>query len=219
MSDSNNNSTKPTIGKAMSNTMTNDSAQSKTIIVDDKPTSAFVNPGVVQTADKSKIAIYNMTETEAIFSASIEAKPLMMPEGLNIIVKKNEYSYRWVAFKARGGENLSKYKYMGFTKATLDDVDPNSEIAKNNPDGIILGDLLLMKIPKEIYYSHLKDNYKRANIARTKMLQLSSDTQKIKEVFPNGIPADGTGKPVGSFFKPGDAEVAASIKNQINLQI
>jgi hypothetical protein len=214
----------PDAGASDSSMMTNDTVQNSPLVVDAKvfgsKKTVDPNANAVKSVSLTKQQLEDMTELDAVFNASIIAKPLMMPEGLNIIVKNKEYSYRWVAFKTKGGENLSKFQYMGYTKADLNDVDPQSEKAASNPDGIILGDLLLMKIPKELYLGHIKENYRRANIAATRMGQTTNDANKIREMFPGGIPTDSTGQPVGGFYKPGDEEVSKSLKNNaINISI
>jgi hypothetical protein len=191
-------------------TMTNQSAQSSTLVTDVKPLDVL-SAHAAQSVDTSKLklkGIEDMTELDAIMSANIIAKPLAMPEGLSIRKKNKSYHYRWVAFKANGGHNLSRFLYMGFTKATTDDVETVDKKASEHPDGIIHGDLLLMKLPLEQYLSALKNNYIRSNVA-TARNRGHRPGQAQRELGRTAYGKDG--KPLMSFYEPNATEIGSHL--------
>lgn len=178
--------------------MSNSTFSGGELVVDPKPSQ-------VESATGDTSPIESMTELEAVLSARIIAKPLMLPQALTISVRNKGFYYRWVAYKAHGGQNLSKYQNMGFTKATLDDVDPRNERAAENPDGIVIGDLLLMKLPRELYLSKIKMNYEQANAATVRG-GAKSRARQIKTVIPEDIPNDSAGNPLVDFYEPNDQD-------------
>ena len=118
------------------------------------------NKHAVQSAKVKDVK--DLKETEALFDASIEAKPLQAPSEFNITRKHTEYYYRWVNMKARGGVMYSAALYKGFSNATTDDADVNNTNFVS-PDGTITnGELILMKIPKEVAYGAMKYNLRKS---------------------------------------------------------
>lgn len=184
--------------------MTTKNTSSSSIVEDKNAGDVFSNARQVKTISADAIDYSKLDETSSLFDANIIAKPLMLPEGLSLTIRNHEYSYRWVAFKVRDGLNFDRYKNMGFEKATLADVTPSSSKACQQNGDIIFGDLLLMRIPKVLYFAHLKENYRRANAAFTRNAIMA----QVDNEFPNGIPNDSSGRPLVNFYTPDKAVIS-----------
>lgn len=141
-------------------------------VVQDK---TLVNAGNVSTVSGKNAKIVDidtLSEEEAYFRSDITARPVMLPDILDFVAKRNEYSYRWVQFKALDGKRYADMKYLGFEDATASDITMRNTQAQTS-DGIIVGDLKLMKIQKELYFGMLKGNVERA-LAVTKRSGIAS---------------------------------------------
>lgn len=103
-------------------------------------------------------------EAAILFNKSIVARPLMVPEVCSIRVKNTEYQYRWVNKAGRNGAMYMQRRAQGFTNATTDDVDimAGDSVATNGE--ITAGDVILMKIRKDLYDSAMKWNMEKANL-------------------------------------------------------
>lgn len=116
----------------------------------------------VETVGDSKVVDFSsMTEYEAYRSEAIVARPVMLPNELEFTVTHSEYAYRWFHFNNKDNKRFFDAQHMGFVKATAEDVSMLNTAAVT-PDGIIHGDLILMKMRKEQYYGLLKFNALRA---------------------------------------------------------
>ena len=100
---------------------------------------------------------------------NVEARPLQLPDFVNIKPKNPAISLRWVnrSVGVQGStQRLDEMIYAGFVPATAAEVCmPNGAPIMTNliKDGkIIRGDLILMKIAREAYDGALKYNWSRA---------------------------------------------------------
>lgn len=121
----------------------------------------------VSSARGSELKLEEMTEAELMANPIIEALPLGFGSALDIKIKRNEYAYRWVNRLAQEGGNYTKALSIGYSNATEEDievVDKNTLRDKT----IIVGDLILMKMPKLKYIAALKHNMQKANIVSSK---------------------------------------------------
>lgn len=139
-------------------------------------------------------------EAAILFDKSIVARPLNTPEVCSIHVKNTEYYYRWVAAKALGGQVYTQRQAMGFTNATVDDVEILVGDAVATKGEIRAGDLILMKLPYGKWASHVK-----ANMIKAKMLG------DMRGVFMKSHQADRT--PSTDPFSD-DKPVRASVSNE-----
>lgn len=96
----------------------------------------------------------------------VEARPLQMPDFINIKPKNPLLSFRFVNRIAGEGQRLDQMTYAGFVP-----VKPEECVMANGSplspslvkDGkVIFGDLICMKIPKTQYEGALKYNWSRA---------------------------------------------------------
>lgn len=146
----------------------------------------------------------DMTEAEILADASIEARPLMMPQQLDVKSRRPEYAFYWVNRKGDQGTRHEKFLALGFTNATKDDVHGLDQSVMVQGNSIVLGDLLLMKCLKVHYYGYLKYNMMKANNA----VKGKASPAEAQRKFAAEVGADVTqlkGK-VG-FYTPNDGEL------------
>lgn len=153
-----------------------------------------------------------MTDEEVFEDASIEAKPLYMPEMLSVKPKDPNYILRWVNFKNQSGMNLQRMQLMGFTNASPKDVEGlNPEIMLH--DGALrYMDVILMKIQRLRYQQHLKANYIKNQLSvGNKVVGAAKDTVSAALRQDSRIgSAMAQGKV--SVFVPSEAEADAMIR-------
>jgi len=144
-----------------------------------------------------------------------EARPLQMPDFVNLKPKNPLMSFRWVnrSVGVQGStQRLDEMVYAGFQFANVLDVAgpvlPN--LVSNGK--IIRGDLVLMKMPRSQYEGALKYNWKRAVARLHPASQLKTgQTQLGKAVASAGVPA-AVGRTLASklqAFRPGTSEKTA----------
>lgn len=117
----------------------------------------------VQSLPKSQVEgqFYQLDEDEILLDESIIAKPIFINEAYKIKPKDAHYAFRWVEYQAKGGLRYQQMKALGFQNACEDDLLPQSSgghQAQVDGGKLMLGDTILMKIPKHIYLAHLKAN-------------------------------------------------------------
>lgn len=133
----------------------------------------------VQSVPKSQVegSFYQLNDDEILLDESIIAKPIFTNEAYKIKPKDGHYAFRWVEYQAKGGLRYQQMKAMGFQNACEEDLLPAEQgghQAQVDGGKLMLGDVILMKIPKNKYLAHLKYN-----------MQKSSDMlvpQKIHEI-------------------------------------
>jgi hypothetical protein len=144
----------------------------------------------------------------------VEARPLQMPDFVNLKPKNPAISFRWVnrSVGVQGStQRLDEMIYAGFVYATALDVQ-GTVMPNLLKDGkIIRGDLVLMKMPKVQYEGALKYNWKRAVHRLHPGQQLNVGRQQLsKAVGEVGVPRE-VGKTLVSkleAFRPNTAEIA-----------
>jgi hypothetical protein len=167
------------------------------------PTGAVASQVPIAKVAEPKV-IRDMTEAEILADASIEARPLMMPQQLDVKSRRPEYAFYWVNRKGDQGTRHEKFLALGFTNAAKEDVHGLDESVMIQGNSIILGDLILMKCLKEKYYGYLKYNMMKANNAVKAQASPSSAARQ----FSSEVGADVTqvaGKV--KFYTPTDGEL------------
>ena len=132
---------------------TNDAAKiEQNVVTDIKPTS---DPSLERARRISP-------DAAILFDKSIVARPLMVPEVCSIHIKNTEYQYRWVNRGSQSGRYYMQRRAQGFTNATLADIDVlGGDVVGTNGE-VTAGDLILMKIRRDIYDGAMKYNMQKA---------------------------------------------------------
>ena len=125
-------------------------------------------------------------EAAILLDKSIVARPLSAPEVASIHVKNTEYYYRWVNRLHSHGQVYMRYKAMGFSNATKDDVEVLVGDTAVSDDEIRCGDVILMKIQFAHWASHAKRNMQVAEtLQRTRGVHTTSE-EVSSDVFAEG---------------------------------
>jgi hypothetical protein len=102
-------------------------------------------------------------EAALLLNRSLVARPLSVPDRASIQIKNMEFRYRWVNRLSENGRMYMRWKSMGFTDATQDDVDILDGNTISESSGQILsGDRVLMKIRADLYDAAIKFNIEKA---------------------------------------------------------
>lgn len=122
----------------------------------------------VQSVAKSDIEdrFYELSEDEILLDETVIAKPIFINEAYKIKAKDKHYAFRWVEYQAKGGLRYQQMKAMGFTNASEDDLLPQSQgghQAQVEGGKLMLGDCILMKMPRNKYLAHLKYNMQKSS--------------------------------------------------------
>lgn len=178
-----------------------------------KPVTPVINnlnaaaPEVPKVIETPKVAepkaIRDMSESEILADASIEARPLMMPQQLDVKSRRPEYAFYWVNRKGDQGTRHEKFLALGFTNATKEDVHGLDESVMIQGNSIILGDLILMKCLKEKYYGYLKYNMLKANNA----VKAQASPRSAARQFASEVGADVQLAGKVGFYTPSDGEL------------
>ena len=152
----------------------------------------------------------------------IEARPLQLPDFINVVPKNPNIALRWVnrAVGVVGStQRLDEMVYAGFVPAMPNEVEmlrDGKRIAVMPNlirDGkIIKGDLILMKIDRAAYEGALKYNWERAVQRLHPGKQLATGRSELnKAIAERGVPRSvlPTLKSKLQAFKPGDSERTA----------
>jgi len=145
---------------------------------------------------------------------SVTARPLQMPDFVDIKPKNPQIALRWCNRVAGEGQRLDQVTYAGFVPVKPDEVSyPNgkpipSSLIKNGQ--IHLGDLILMKIDKSMYDGALKYNWERA----VDRMSPKSNQRQGKADLANALKESGVRQTPDllkklSTFQPTDAEIEA----------
>jgi hypothetical protein len=93
----------------------------------------------------------------------VEAKPLVMPDFVNVKPKNPAVALRWINFVWQNGLRYQQCRYAGWENAKIEDCQVNSiPLAFLKEGGIRNGDLILMKHQDTLYRGALKYNRERA---------------------------------------------------------
>jgi len=148
---------------------------------------------------------------------SVTARPLQMPDFVDIKPKNPQLALRWCNRVAGEGQRLDQVTYAGFVPAKPEEVSyPNgkpipSSLIKNGQ--ILLGDLILMKIDRSAYDGALKHNWERA----VQRLHPKAAQQQGRADLNNSLKEAGVRQTPDllkklSTFQPTDAEIEAGEK-------
>lgn len=122
----------------------------------------------VQSIPKNEIEgrFYEISEDELLLDASVEARPLFTNEAYKIKPKDKHYCFLWGNFKAGQGLRYNQLIAMGFQNASEDDLLPKEQgghQAQVDGGKLILGDVMLVKMQRNKYLSHVKYNLLKSN--------------------------------------------------------
>lgn len=173
------------------------------------PANAKVTTEPMKTVATADVNLRNMTDDEILSDSSIIARPLAMPEQLDIKPKRPEYQFRWVQRKAGDGMWYERMKAAGFLNATKDDVEGLHESALVVDGFITVGDLILMKIEKIRYAGFIKHNYEKAQRATNRTSVHESAKSHAQQSVASAGHKVAPGKIV--FYTPSAAEAEAKV--------
>jgi hypothetical protein len=147
----------------------------------------------------------------------IEARPLQLPDFVNIKSKNPALSFRWVnrAVGVQGStQRLDEMIFAGFVPVKPEEACmPNGTAIMANliKDGkIIRGDLILMKIPRVQYEGALKYNWERSIARMHPDRQLQTGKKQLATAVSQagvGVPRSVAGKLQA--FRPGSSDKTA----------
>lgn len=160
---------------------------------------------VAKSATKEEIELISSLTEADIFSDAVVARPLGFGNSLQIKIKRAEYSYRWFNRYAANGSRYTFAKSSGFVNATAEDVEvDNEDFIK---DGVIVvGDLILMKMPKLQYLGHIKANALKAEALINPKKLSESQKAEVAKSIDSRVGQDKSGKPKVSVYIPSFAE-------------
>ena|ERR1700747_1069164 len=123
----------------------------------------------VQSVPKSELEdkFYELSEDEILLDETIIAKPIFINEAYKIKPKDRHYAFYWGNYGRNGSTaRYSQLLAMGFQNASEDDLLPKDQgghQAQVDGGKLILGDCILMKMPRNKYLSHLKHNMQKSS--------------------------------------------------------
>jgi hypothetical protein len=146
----------------------------------------------------------------------VEARPLQLPDFVNLKPRNPMMSIRWVNRVAGEGQRLDEMTFAGFVPAKPEDLlmPDNKPIlpsfVKNGQ--VWRGDLIAMLIPRSQYEGALKYNWKRAVSRLHPASQLKTGQSQLrKAVGEQGVPAS-VGRTLATklqAFRPGTSDKTA----------
>lgn len=148
----------------------------------------------------------------------LEAAPLVVPDFLNLVPAKADISIRWINFSV--GEQKSTLRYdqcvaAGFVNALPADVKTSN--GKPIPpslvkDGkIIYGDVILMKIARNLYLGALKANRNKALRRGMRSTSAQEGIRNIQSEIAKNRPPKDIMRKIQPFV-PGEAELEGHLK-------
>jgi len=120
------------------------------------PLADFVTPAQVSPKTLNKFAL------EDFMRASVVARPVRLPNNLDVRSKDPNYRLRWVEFKSEDGRRFNDCLNMGFRIAKKEEVVGLNSTLKQDADGIKYNDVVLMIIPCETIDGYYKYNALKA---------------------------------------------------------
>jgi hypothetical protein len=146
----------------------------------------------------------------------IEARPLQLPDFVNLKPRNPLMVIRWVNRVAGEGQRLDEMTFAGFVQAKPEDVtmpDGKPVLQSFIRNGqVIRGDLIAMLLPKVTYNGALKYNWRRAISRLHPASQLKTGQNQLKRaVQQQGVPPS-VGRTLASklqAFRPGTSEKTA----------
>lgn len=145
---------------------------------------------------------------------SVTARPLQMPDFVDIKPVNPQLALRWCNRVAGEGQRLDQVTYAGFVPVKPEEVRyPNgkpipSSLIKNGQ--VLLGDLILMKIDKSMYEGALKYNWERAVDRMRPGTAVRQGKQDVNNALKeSGVRITPDLQKKLSVFQPTDAEIEA----------
>ena len=147
----------------------------------------------------------------------IEARPLQLPDFVNIKSKNPALSFRWVNRSvgvAASTQRLDEMIFAGFVPVRPEEACmPNGQPIMANliKDGkIIRGDLILMKIPRVQYEGALKYNWERSIARMHPDRQLQTGKKQLASAISHaGVPVPRSVAGKLQAFRPGSSDKTA----------
>lgn len=177
-----------------------------------QPTGTQTLGEQVQSVPLSQVEdrFYEISEDEILLEESLIAKPIFINEAYKIKPKDKHYAFRWVEYQAKGGLRYQQMKAMGFTNASEDDLLPAEQgghQAQVDGGKLMLGDVILMKIPRNKYLAHLKYNMQKSSdmLVPQKIHEQAKRTMGTLVTGARGMPS--MQKHKGEVFIPAGDEV------------
>lgn len=159
-------------------------------------------------------------EAAIILDKSIVARPLSNPQVADVRIKNTDFYYRWVNRESHNGMMYQRRKLQGFVNATTDDVDLLTGNAVQDSGELRAGDLVLMKLPIEVWKQAVKYNAQKAySLARSRGLYFeqkpSTDPFDNTAASRKTVNSDPFSRGKVQPFIPSDAEVEAMVSDSI----
>lgn len=148
------------------------------------------NPTFVRPAKTDDVKNLKPLSTDAKFDeGSIVARPLELPNELDMKPVDPAKSLRWVQRVAGGGMRYEQCLAMGFSNAKIEDIQNKflKDGASIKDGSIIRGDLILMIIDRARYEGALLWNHQSA-VRRVQRTALKNDAVRAGRTELNGLP-------------------------------
>jgi hypothetical protein len=156
-------------------------------------------------------------EARIMLDKSIVARRLRAPSAEEIRIKNTGMYYRWVAWKVLGGRRYGQMKAMGFQNATNADAEAMCPGITVTLDEITIGDLILMKLPYELWAAHFKANATRAEALGNKRSRGMYVENASPDIYSDAVPnrKNVSTEPFNrggmETFQPSDAEIEGKL--------
>lgn len=148
-------------------------------------------PGSPLTPEQQKVVNQQLAQNPGaiIPDSAIEARPLTLPNTLDVKLKNPNLAVKWVNRVAGGGRRIQDHLAMGFVMATPSDVDLPASMLKDGK--YVDGDVVLMKIDRIKYVAALKYNELKAVQRVERKDQTQRARNNVREALAEvGAPAE-----------------------------
>lgn len=183
-----------------------------------RPLEEQVQDTRIRSVKKSEADFYELSEDDILLDASIVAKPLMMNESYKIKVRDGaEYAYRWIEYRASNGLRFSQMKALGFFPA-----DPNMVVehqAELKEGKLYLGDTILMKMPKNLYAAHLKNNMMKSMAMMNPQKAMAAAKSRAGTITTGARGMPNMSQHKGEFFIAEGADVPVQAETAIDSKV
>lgn len=160
----------------------------------------------IESVPKDQVEFYQLSEDDILLDASIVAKPLMMNESYKIKVRDpGLYAYYWGEFKAKQGLRFSQLKAMGFVPASPDEILEHQASVQDGK--LVLGDVMLLKMPKQKYMAHLKNNMMKSMDMMNPQKAMNAAKARAGTLVTGARGMPSMGKHKGEIFIPEGGDV------------
>lgn len=152
----------------------------------------------------------NPSTVDDFMSESIVARPLRLPNYLDVRCKDPNFIPRWVNFKTQNGARYSMFKSSGFRNAKQEEMVGLSEEITVGSDGMIKDhDVVLMVAPKSIVFGAYKQNALNSMRMISRTGAMGRAKEESDRVIRQGISSEGFnygqyGKKLTSYIPDGD---------------